>query len=581
MKLISFNLCIIIFLSILISPACKKSEKNNITTADTIVKAPVVPATAATIGFFLENWQPKQYVAPSFTAATIPTSSVTSTVTVDASNVITKIPVTIFGHNANIWMTPMVNQPQFLSQTSDLNPHVLRFPSGSGSDCYFWNDSIQPPADAPQYLITSSGTQSSSYPYSYGRNSASGEATLDNYYSVLKTTNCVGMLTVNYGYARYGTGPTPAPTAAHLAADWVRYDNGRTKYWEIGNENYGTWEWGYDINTATNQDGQPQYLTGQLYGQHFQIFYDSMKNAAASIGQTIYIGAVEYESEPQSWNVNTTKTWNSGMIPAAGNKPDFYIGHNYFTPYNVNSSASVILNCADSVPATMIKYMTSQVIQYGGIIKPTIMGEWNLQGNSTLSNFSLISNVSGSFAVIVQGEDIKNLYGLSARWDLYNGWGAGGNDMGLYSDVNQPGVPQWTPRPSFYYMYYFQKTIGDMLVGDSISGNKAIKVYASTYSTNGQAGVAVVNTSGTTQVVEINFKNYRMGTRYYWWELAGGTDNGNFSLMTYINGNGPTLSAGGPSNYSSILAKSALTSGGIKVSVAPYSADFILVDASK
>ena len=55
-------------------------------------------------------------------------------------------------------------------------------------------------------------------------------------------------------------------TAAHLAADWVRYDNGRTKYWEIGNEDNGTWEAGYRIDLHNNHDGQPQIITGDLYG---------------------------------------------------------------------------------------------------------------------------------------------------------------------------------------------------------------------------------------------------------------------------------------------------------------------------
>lgn len=63
-------------------------------------------------------------------------------------------------------------------------------------------------------------------------------------------------------------------SAAHMAADWVRFDNGRTKYWEIGNENFGDWEAGYRINTANNHDGQPEFATGLLYGQHLKVFAD-------------------------------------------------------------------------------------------------------------------------------------------------------------------------------------------------------------------------------------------------------------------------------------------------------------------
>ncbi len=64
------------------------------------------------------------------------------------------------------------------------------------------------------------------------------------------------MITVNYGYARYGKSQNPVAVAAHLAAEWVRYDKGRTAYWEIGNENAGSWEAGYQINLADNK-GRP------------------------------------------------------------------------------------------------------------------------------------------------------------------------------------------------------------------------------------------------------------------------------------------------------------------------------------
>ena len=59
---------------------------------------------------------------------------------------------------------------------------------------------------------------------------------VDSFYTILGKTNSTGMITVNYGYARYGTSTDPVAQAAHMAADWVRYDNGRSKFWEIGNE---------------------------------------------------------------------------------------------------------------------------------------------------------------------------------------------------------------------------------------------------------------------------------------------------------------------------------------------------------
>ena len=124
---------------------------------------------------------------------------------------------------------------------------------------------------------------------SYGGNTQSWTLSLSNYYSMLASVKAQAIVTINYAYARYGTGPDPVAAAAHLAADWVRYDNGRTKYWEIGNEEYGNWEAGWEINAALNQDNQPQFITGALYGQHWNVFADSMRAAAQQTGATIYI----------------------------------------------------------------------------------------------------------------------------------------------------------------------------------------------------------------------------------------------------------------------------------------------------
>src|SRR4030095_17136725 len=97
-------------------------------------------------------------------------------------------------------------------------------------------------------------------------------------------------------------------SAAHLAADWVRYDNGRTKYWEIGNESNGTWQAGYRIRTQNNKDGQPEFITGELYGRHFKQFADSMRKAANEISKTIFIGAQLLERPADPWQTATDKS---------------------------------------------------------------------------------------------------------------------------------------------------------------------------------------------------------------------------------------------------------------------------------
>lgn len=537
-----------------------------------IIDPPVEPPIANTIGFFLDDWTPRSFTAPFYTEVA-PPATASNTVTVDASSIITKIPLSIFGQNGVWWMGPTITEPAAVMHLTNLHPQIIRFPGGSSSDAYFWNEPEGViPTDAPVKIFNKDGVAQEPG-YNYGKTNLNWKCSLDNYYSLLQQTSNEGIITINYGYARYGTSANPVAAAAHLAADWVRYDNGRTQYWEIGNENYGDWEWGYRIDLSKNQDGQPEYLTGALYAQHFKVIVDSMQQAATEIAKKIYIGAVTVEAAAESWQTNTVKTWNSGMMPGVNGKADFFVVHNYITPYGQNSTAEVILNSAYTVPGQMMNFVSQALVSNGATVKPIVMDEWNMWAQDSKQQ---VSNTSGAFATLVLGESIKNKYGLTARWDLMNGWN-NGNDHGLFSAGDEPGVSKWSPRPSFYYMYFFKQMLGDRLVAATITGSTSIKAYASTF-TSGQAGVTLVNTSGAALAVEVKMKNFLTGNRYYWYSLEGGTDNGEFSRKVIVNGSGPSGEAGGPSTYATLKARSAITGSGIKVTVPARGAVCIVVD---
>ncbi|HTL10437.1 MAG TPA: hypothetical protein VL307_19315, partial [Chitinophagaceae bacterium] len=348
----------------------------------------------------------------------------------------------------------------------------------------------------------------------------------------------------------------------------------RTKYWEIGNENYGNWEWGYRIDVSANKDGQPEFLTGALYGQHFKVFVDSMQKAANEIGKKIFIGAVAAEAPaPEPWQTTTRKTWNAGMMPAVNTKADFYVVHNYYTPYNTNANAALILGTALSETSTMINYVTQTLQASGAAVKPIAMDEWNITSNTSRQQ---VSNISGVFASLVMGEAIKNKYGMAARWDLINGWN-NGDDHGLFSAGDEPGTAKWSPRPSFFYLYYMQKMLGDRLVATTVAGNAGVLAYGSTFS-SGQAGVALINTSTSAQVTEVKLKNWALGNRFYWYSLQGGDDNGEFSRKVLVNGAGPAGVAGGPADYATLKANSALSNTGVRVSIPARGAVFLVTE---
>lgn len=576
--------CVLIaFGTMACSKSVKGSNNNNgggggggTVTTDSIYN-PVDPAVPATVGFFADNWAARTFAGPS-DAGTSPlstTAAVTDSLTINVNKVLAKVPPTVFGNNSNLWMGQLVTQPNLMQYITDLSPNIIRAPAGSVSDVYFWNGTAAnpAPADVPDSIYTNNGTLGPTDPW-YGGNTQSWTLSLDDYYSMLASTKSQGIFTVNYGYARYGTGPNPVSAAAHLAADWVRYDNGRTKYWEIGNESYGSWEAGYKIDVTKNQDGQPALVTGALYGQHWNIFADSMRAAALQIGAKIYIGAILYGSPPQSYDYASIQTWNTGVLGSAGAGADFFIIHDYFTAYNANSTVQQILATGTTEAPTDMVYIKSQLSGAGIGTKPIALTEWNIQATGSKQNTSYIA---GMHAALTLGTFVRNGFGEASRWDLANGY-ANGDDMGMFNIGDEPGAPLWNPRPAFYYLYYFQRFFGDRMVFDTLKrSNTDIVTYSSTFS-SGQAGTVIINQGALTHVVSIDIQHFPAGANYHYMILAGGTDNQPFSSQVSVNGTGPATPTGGPLNYSTIKSYSAPLSGTIKISVPAMSVVYLVAD---
>jgi len=491
------------------------------------------------------------------------------TASINFSKRITKVSKFVNGNNANCFTGWMQDDAALMKNINNLKMGVMRIPGGSLSDVYFWNrqgvyenyniKSYDPPLlDIPSTISPWIGKRVQNY-----ENWSMG---VDQYYQMMQIAGIPGMVTVNYGYARYGTSANPVAQAAHLAADWVRYDNGRSKFWEIGNEVSGSWEAGYEIDLSLNKDGQPKRITGDLYGKHALVFIDSMKNAARQIGKEIFIGVVS----DQEIN-NEMPNWNKELISRVGGKADFYIVHSYFTPYKVNSAPDVILNSPQKI-ASYKTYVQAELALQNKPIAPVFLTEWNI---FTEGSKQQVSFINGMHAALVLGELITNKFEAGVRWDLANDY-SNGNDHGLFSYGSEPGVAKYAARPAFYYLYFFQKCFGDIMV-ESTSNNSNIIVYASQFS-SGEGGIVLVNKSNAEWVVELTLKNFITGSRYYTYILTGGSDNGLFSSKVYVNGLTTSTVAGGPENYESIKPRSTVINGNIKLSLPKYSVTHLLVE---
>jgi hypothetical protein len=512
-------------------------------------------------GFFMANWQPRTTTSPEYNEVQSVSDPVTVAITVDWSDTLTKIPKYLFGDNANIWTGPMSDNPTLMKNMTNRDMGVLRGPGGSLSDVFFWNRSLnERPDDIPSTLVGSTATD---WPW-YGQRAENWTMHVDSFYSILSKTGATGIITVNYGYARYGTSINPVAQAAHMAAEWVRYDNGRSKFWEVGNEVFGSWEAGYRINRSLNKDGQPEYITPSLYGQHCRVFIDSMKAAAAETGVDIKIGVVMVEAS------GTHSTWNNLVAAEVGNLADFYSVHSYYTPYNTNSDVATVLASYTKTEGYK-NYVWNEVVRAGMPKLPIALTEYNIF--ATGSN-QAVSHANGMQAVLVTGELIRSGYGAANRWDLANGWD-NGNDHGMFS-YNEPGIPNYTPHPAFYHLYYMRRHTGDVLLNSAITGAPGV-VIAPTAFSSGQLGASLVNTTRVRKVVRLNLKDFKAGDRFYTYTLTG-TDGEDFSRKVYVNGTGGSLPAGGPLNYESIKANGYLTGDEIKIVLPPLSAVYLLVE---
>jgi beta-mannanase len=513
-------------------------------------------------GFFLADWQPRTATLPEYDDVPAVTDPVTVAVTVDFNDTLTKIPRYLFGDNANLWTGTMSDKPALMKHMADRGMSLLRGPGGSISDVFFWDRSTtERPADVPSSLMNDPAN--TSWPW-YGQRPESWTMDVDSFYSILGRTGATGMITVNYGYARYGTGADPVAQAAHMAADWVRYDNGRSKYWEIGNEVFGSWEAGYRIDRSLNKDGQPEYITPTLYGQHCRVFIDSMKAAAAETGVDIRIGVVMVEAS------STHSTWNRLVAAEVGDVADFYSVHSYYTPWNADSDVATVLGSYAGTEGYKT-YVWNEVAAAGKPKLPVALTEYNIfaQGSN-----QAVSHANGMHAVLVTGELIRTGYGAANRWDLANGWD-NGNDHGMFS-YNEPGIPDYTPHPAFYHLYYMNRHTGDVLLNSSITGATGVVVIPTAFS-SGEAGISMVNMTRVRRVVRINLKNYRVGERFYAYTLTG-TDGVDFSRKVYVNGSGGTLDAGGPADYETIRARAVIIGDEIRVAMPALSALYILVE---
>lgn len=477
-------------------------------------------------------------------------STPTTHIQIKPDKIINQVRQSIFGQNAAGFHGNLNTNALREQNWKNGGFSILRFPGGNGSNQFFW-DGILPNTIQTESVLK--GDNNNLIKGNIGWMLETSE-----FPNLLTFMDAKGIVCVNVGYAFYGTSADPIETAAQYAADWVKHynieRNLNIKYWELGNENYGPWQAGFDL-------GSPE-----KYGEVCLKFIEKMK----AVDSTIQIGVNFFEGDG-GFNKPQGKDWNEKVFPIVQDVMDFAIVHHYPHP-NTNRNditESEIYKAVDEVDKTLEWFhrQTETYTNKPAGYYPIAITEYNAR-----TGVREISRTNALFTTLMLGKYAShNDYAAAMQWDLQNGYTESLGDHGATAN-NDPFLPKGSPNPSFYAHFYMQRYFGDHVI-ESTSDNPDVVVFPTTFS-SGEMGLILVNTSATTQTIEIDLGNFPIGERMYWHTING--DESDFDRTIYINNQGPsnrfnlgqtytsgtrteiatafdTNGVGGPENYASIL----------------------------
>jgi alpha-N-arabinofuranosidase len=363
----------------------------------------------------------------------------------------------------------------------EIGTQILRFPGGSLSDEYHWATGM-----------------SSTNTWAWGVNFA-------NFVHIATNVGVQAILTVNYG-----TG------TSNEAASWVtnvKNNQYNFKYWEIGNECYGTWE--TDSNTFPHDP--------YTYAVRAAGYITLMKQAdpTIKIGVPVVTGEDSsdngYSSHP-AYNARTGVSHNGwtpvvlATMKSLGVTPDFLV-HHVYPEYGNDDDQALLQDSANwAGDAANLRQQITDYVGSSGTNIEILCTENNADaGNQGRQSTSIVNGLylADSLANLMKTEinsfiwwDLRNGTDTTGDFDpdLY-GWRTNG-DLGIIGNAN-------TRYPTFYafkLMQYFAQP-GDTVLNSTNDFN-LLSSHA-TRKADGALDLLVINKHSssnlTAQIVLTNF----------------------------------------------------------------------------
>lgn len=398
-----------------------------------------------------------------------------STVTVNVGSVVRPFDDRLAGLNVATWDNAPLLDAASLAVLQAADVRLMRFPGGSTADTYHWASNSSDPT--PNYHGVS----------------------FDQFETQLAAPNHIqAIITTNYGSG------TPQE-----AAGWVAYSLSQgynVKYWELGNECYGSWE-----NDAHTLPHDPQTYALQAIQS-----ISAMKQAdpTARVGVVLSLGEDNYANYPSEAVKNpVTGLYHSGwdavvlsILAQNHVTPDFVIYHGY--PQNTGQESDTGLMQDGSQWLSVAATLQTELNDYLGAAAANVE-MLNTENNSVSSNpgKQTTSLVNGLYMADSFGYISQSSFNAWVWWALYNSQDtAFNNSPSLYGwrEFGDYGIVEVTgaePSGLFYFpTYYVAKILshfarsGDAVVSAQSSLSALLDVFAAKRA-DGSLSLLIVNKS--------------------------------------------------------------------------------------
>jgi hypothetical protein len=457
-----------------------------------------------------------------------PVTSAQTTLSVDANQTIRTIDDRLFGINAVMWDPNTATAPT-IDRVKAAGLRIIRIPGGSVSDEYHWaiNRSLSNTwswsagMDKFAALITGANTQATVI-VNYGTGTPEEAAAWVAYANApanLQGTAAdvplgIDARGVDWHTAGFWSALRAAtPLATNDGSNFLRLGRSTPlgfKYWEIGNECYGSWE--------TDQQAVPH--DPYTYALRTKDYIAKMR----AVDPTIKIGVVVSTGEDQyanntshpATNPRTGRTHNGwtpvllSTLKSIGVTPDSLIYHRYEQTPGQESDAT-LLQMARTWPndaADLRQQLTDYMGAAGAAVELQIT-----ENNSVFSNPGKQSTslVNGLFYADAFGSVLQTEFNSYLWWALRNGPPTangvitgnmsaslyGWRQFGDYGVISTPTTGGATTYDDAYPVYYMMKLVSHFArAGDT--------VIRATSSSNLLAAYAVKRLDGTLTLLVIN-----------------------------------------------------------------------------